>query len=145
MKFKRFSNQIYSCFKVEKTLRGNVFKEPYKSNDKWYMSIYLDEISSSLIKNYELSFEIEEKVKIQQSIKDRIIIVKLPYRYNRFECRAFDHEDDPLTMYDIKKGNRIKANVEHACFSYQNENILSTWKLKSVIIDEDSGSVTGKN
>lgn len=142
MKFKRFSNQIYPCFRVEKTIRGVVFKEPYQSNDKWYMSLYLDDLSCSLITDYEISFEIDEKEKIQQTITDKVMVIKLPFRYNRFECRAYDHNEDPLTMYDIKKGDRVKANIEHACFSYQNENILSTWKLKQIIRDENPGCPT---
>lgn len=140
MKFKRFANQIYPCFRVEKMIRGSIVAKPYKSNDKWYMSIFLNELSCSLITDYELSFEMDEKEKIQQTIRNGVIVVKLPYRYNRFECRVYDKDGDPLTCYDLKDDDRVKVKLEHACFSYQDENILSTWKVKEIIVNENIGT-----
>ena len=138
MIFRRFGNMFYSTVKFSDEFFGTIVKEPYTSNNKWYISIIFDDVTCAKVTEYEHSFETQENVKLQKTIHDNVIVLKMPYRYNRFECKAYDNDGDPITCYELKEGSKVTVEIEHACFSNQDENILSTWKLKKIILHEGS-------
>ena len=137
MKYNRYGNVVYSPITFEAKLNGVVFSEPHTSCKKWYLRVILDEESRSRVRDFEDKFQESENVTLQPTITNNVIIVKLPYRYNRFECRVFDKDGDPLTCYDVKENQNVNLLVVHAGFSYQDLSILSTWKVKEIIVNED--------
>ena len=142
MSYTRKANLIYAFGMNVLNLDGVITKEPYISNSKWYMCIRLDNDSKNKVIDFESKFEKRENMFLQQTVTDNIIVLKLPYRYKRFECSVFDKDGDPLTCYELKEGQSVTVKSEHACFSVQTENILSTWKVKEIIVHEDSRIIT---
>ena len=137
MTYKRYKSVVQHVPTFEIRVKGKVFTEPHTSKDKWYLRIILDSTSASFIEEFEKRYEKHANVSLQQTLSStNLIILKLPFRYKRFECKVFDRDGDPLTCYDIKEGMNVDIKTVHAGFSYQDINILSTWKVKELTITE---------
>ena len=135
MKFQTFNNLIYANNDdnskiLFQNIPCNVLEKPYRSSKKWYMKVkitdteILDKIN--IIDDF---FEKSQNKKVQNTIRDNIIVLKLPFRYNKFECTVYDKHGDYYSCYELENGDKVHIDIIHACFSFQETHYLSTWKV----------------
>ena len=135
MKFQKFNNFIYANNNdnskiMFQNIPCHIIEKPYTSSKKWYMKVKIiqQEILDKI--NYiDESFEKSQDKKVQYALNDNIIVLKLPYRYNKFECTVIDNDGDYYSCYEIKNDDQVHIDITHACFSLQETHYLSTWKV----------------
>ena len=115
---------------IYKNIPCYITEKPYTSAKKWYIKVKItdDEILKK-IKNVDDVFEKSQNHKVQNTLYDNIIVLKLPYRYNKFECAVYDKDGHYSSCYELENGNKLSIDITHACFSFQNSQYLSTWKV----------------
>lgn len=112
-----------------------VIKLPYCSFNKWYIQVKLSDVDVHYINSFEECINNDLNVKIQKSLNNDVIVLKLPYRYNRFELTTYDDQNTICTIYDISINNILNVDCTHACISKQDyDNVLSTWKVNTIYI-----------
>jgi hypothetical protein len=110
-----------------------VTKAPYEASKKWYMQLKLDDEQGLKVYEFEKKYQTDNNIaKFQHSIYMNHIVIKIPFRYNKFECNVIDKFGDFSSCYEVKQSDIIECKLEHAGFSNQQGNILSTWKTKNI-------------
>lgn len=69
---------------------------------------------------------------IKSILYDKILILKIPYRYRKFECSFYDINNHLLTSEDIKIGDNLKINID--CMNMWSLNNYSglTWRTNMI-------------
>lgn len=121
---------------MNKDVTAKVIKAPYNSDKKWYMRILLEDIVSKELLAFEERYKKSHQVKsFQHSVYDNTLIVKIPFRYNKFECVVYDQDLHFCSCYDLKEDDTVVVSLSHAGFSLQaDDNVLSSWKTKEIRI-----------
>ena len=105
-----------------------------KNSSMWFLKIKLpDDIANEIkkieiecnntIKNYNLLTSIDE---------NSCINIKIPFRYNKFECDFVNSDDYRIISSDIELKNVLTINIE--CINiWKNEHCFGlTWKTKFI-------------
>lgn len=138
MKFYKFNeNLIYvNNENNSKVILENVvckiIDKPYKKENKWYMKVKILDDNIKYIENIDKTFEKTIENEVQKALFNDILILKIPYRYNKFECKTFDKDLHYISCYELKENDNIECNMTHACFSLQKTKYLSTWKVNQI-------------
>jgi hypothetical protein len=125
------SKIIYTLHNVE------IIEPPFMCDTKkWYMKVKLGIEDANNIINFEESFKKTiPDYSFQHAVHNSIIIIKIPFRYKKFECIVLDKDGYYSSCYELEKHNNVSVKISHACFSFQNnKNVLSTWKTDSINI-----------
>lgn len=110
----------------------------YETNKKLYIKLKLSEDDGKKLLQFEKDvYELLKKdsnitEKIQYSVYNNTIVIKVPYRYKKFEVNIISN-DDLKTMYDIKQNDNVTVDIL-PIFSKQDECMLCTWKLETIKI-----------
>lgn len=119
---------------MNKDVTVKIIRAPYSNDKKWYMRILLDDIDSKELLAFEERYKKSHKVKsFQHSVYNNTLVVKIPFRYNKFECVVYDEDLHFCSCYDLKDDDMVIVALSHAGFSIQaDDNILSSWKTKEI-------------
>lgn len=139
----KFNNVFYVNPKISYTIsKCTLIENPYMTNKKWYMKVRIESENDetffnnldvkliNLIKNQNITFST-----CQKSLYNKVLVLKIPFRYNRHECNVIDENNDTTTIYDLCVNDTLKLDITHACLSKHEENILSTWKVNTITKD----------
>lgn len=121
---------------MNRDVTAKIVCAPYSKDKKWYMRIHLDDTDAKELLAFEEKYKKSRDVKnFQHSVYNNTIVVKLPFRYNKFECVVYDQDLHFCSCYDLKENDTVIVSLSHAGFSLQkDDNILSSWKTKEIRI-----------
>lgn len=119
---------------MKKDIAATIVKAPYESEKKWYIKLKLNDADSGDILKFEKDFkESRFLTSFQHSVFNNIVVVKLPYRYKKFECEVFDRDGHFMSCYELKQDDAVSVSMEHVGFSIQkDEHVMSSWKTKRI-------------
>lgn len=121
---------------MNRIVNATISKAPYSTDSKWYMSIQLGDEDARAIYIFEEKYKKSRNIeKFQHSVYNNLLVVKLPFRYNKFECVVYDKDSHFSSCYELKEKDQVTVSLSHAGFSLQtNDNILSSWKTKQICV-----------
>ena len=92
-------------------------------NDIVEKIINFEKQANNIIKKYELLSSLDN---------DLCINIKIPYRYRKFECDFYNHNDQRIISNDIETDDTLTINLE--CINiWKNDKYFSlTWKTKLI-------------
>ena len=137
MKFQKFNNLIYANNNdnskiIYQNVPCEIIEKPYSTSKKWYMKVKIT--NKDILNEIQSIDDIFKKIHkdLQCALSNDIIVLKLPYRYNKFECSVYDSHGDLYTCYELENENDVFVDITHACFSLQEFKYLSTWKVLQI-------------
>lgn len=105
-----------------------------KQPSRWYLRVELEESDAFKVFDFEDKYKRSKApTSFQHSIHNRVVVVKLPFRYNKFECTVYDTDGDFVSCYELKDGDNVELELTHAGFNAQIDgNVLSSWKTTMI-------------
>ena len=105
-----------------------------KNSSMWFIKIKIPDDISQRIKTIENdSNNIIHNYRLLSSIDENSFMnIKIPYRYNKFECDFVDADDHRIISSDIEPNDLLSLNIE--CMNiWKNDNCFGlTWKTKFI-------------
>ena len=101
-----------------------------KNDSMWYIKVQVPEDIKMFVN--EIDTHLRENIKNHNLLssldKTNYLTVKIPYRYNKFECTFINKHDDRILSCDIMKNDTLDIHIE--CVNiWKNERSCGlTWK-----------------
>lgn len=111
-----------------------------KSYDNYLIKLQINEDCCKFVEDIEKKMsdylELDEiKTQIQKSKNYLpLLICKLPYRYNKFECNVTNIEGNYINPYKIEKNTKMKCVLYLDNIWKYNDNFYYRWKVKDIVL-----------
>lgn len=113
---------------------ASVYEPLYEHNDRRYMRFVVSDADAARVRS------IQDKKKhlirgnrVDDPLDGRILLVKIPWRYNRPMCAV---EGGLTPISGMKKGDQVELDVEFTGAWNVNGYSGYTWKLNKIIVQE---------
>ena len=104
-----------------------IFKCPYRSNNKWYFSVQLNEECENSVRRKILDI-VGDDFKIEEFIHERCIYVKIPFKYDKFTC-----EFESCTYSDLCNNDTVNISIQCSGITKIQETHIIFFKLLKIV------------
>jgi len=108
-------------------------KEVHQIGSNYFIEIVLEGTFRDFVHSVQNIADTKVPKNIAFSSNPNTILIKIPFRYNKFEC-SVTYESSNKTIYDISNKNKIIIDLTLKSLWWNNEYGYLTWIANNIII-----------